>query len=1683
MAKFFQPKKKKEAPAPQRWFFRVLGFAFRWTFRLLLLLLLLLISLWFLIQLPAVQQFLVQKVSAYLSRELHTTVRLDRVEIDFFDRVELAGLYIEDLDHDTLLSARYCRADIELFSLFDQRLQIEGIALEAPVFHYRRKAGRTDYNLQFLVDFFSGPPPAGPEEPSKPFFFGLRNLSITELDFWWEDRLEGKNWRFKIAEGHIGIRSMDLEQQQLAISSVTLRGADIRMANGLPDEALRATLPHEEPAPAGAHTAETDTSRARPRLSIDAFVLENARFTYDEGAPLAVCPEGMDFRHLALSDIQVRFQDLLLADTVARVKLEHVSLRDHCGFELAEGKANLDLRADRLTLGGLHLETPKSVLRDSIVVEYGQFSDLLAFNENVYFRQWLDDSRLHVGEVFKFAPELRQNRFLRENADRDIFVKGTTALSSASLKTRFEIRLIGGIFLRGRFVLHGLDKKGGELLDLNLEELGASTRTLQNILGPQIISDQMLRLGNVRYVGKITGNPRSRLFTESSRIETDLGDAQFSNLELRYAEGYKLADYRGEVDIQDFALGTFLNNPDFGHATLRASIENGKGLTAETFRADLKGAVEAFGYRNYTYRAIELGGHIDARSFSGQLVSLDTNARFSFRGSISFADSLPRFALDARVDHLNLKALNLNPSIVELRGNLSGSITGDHPDNLAGELRASNVYVFDGRSPFALGAATLSAREVPQIGRVVAFESDSVSVSLSGRFRTAQLPAALQRLAAQRFPEFSQRLGIVPPPDSVAGQEVEDQSIELYAKVTDAGPLTRFVHPDLKRLAGLEIWATYDRGTDFYRVDGHLAQLSFGAITVDSAVVQARLIGSGLDQSVHARSVRIGDKFVIPYPKIMADVDRDTILFSISTGSLLKQMSPLSLGGKVFFEPGNLTLKLHELDTLGAFAFLGKKWRVDPDNAVRFWPKHFNIEHLRLHCGEESFALQDYGESGLSLLLENLSVKWLTSFVNTDVFRLDGKLGGEIGVINLDLMSNFFANIRIDSFQVNGDDWGYARLLARMPSPESFVELKQFEIISPTRGKIRLRTDKRLVAQFDDEPIYNYFSLSKNHKRFSTKHEFAVALDLKDVSPEILEYVLEQEIENVAGKVNADNVAIYGSLKDPQFEGSLRLSEARSTIKLLNTTYYIDDLICTLKKDGFYITQELLRDAEGGHVEATGAINFRRFTDFSIDLALEFLAQPRTEQQRMRFKDQVWANKVLVMDTDKAKSDVLYGKAYAKAVYLHFHGPFKNINLNITGTTAAGTNLSIPVGGTSTASAANFIRFVDKKKVGKATPVRGINVRGLNMVMDINVTPEAEASIILNESTGDVLRGRGTGALNIQYNSATSDFKLFGDYTVTQGKYLFTLSYLNVLNKQFTILPGGTVRWNGDPYNAEINLKAKYDNLSAIVYDLIANDIQTESSDVKREARKPTDVSLTMDLTGALFQPEINFDIAVPQVTPQLRSYLDARLRTIKEDKNALSQQVFGLLMMRRFLPEREPNQNAASGFESSGILTGVNTIGEMLTSQLSRYVTDALQEVLANGRGLSSIDFNVNFNLTNDGVDPTLNQNQYGSTMGAGVRTGLFNDRIFVRVGANLDVGAGYTADPTVTQTGSFVGGDFLLETLLTDDGRFRIRLYSRGENNILNNEVYRFGGGLSFRQEFDGFDDLKNWFRKKNR
>ena len=158
-------------------------------------------------------------------------------------------------------------------------------------------------------------------------------------------------------------------------------------------------------------------------------------------------------------------------------------------------------------------------------------------------------------------------------------------------------------------------------------------------------------------------------------------------------------------------------------------------------------------------------------------------------------------------------------------------------------------------------------------------------------------------------------------------------------------------------------------------------------------------------------------------------------------------------------------------------------------------------------------------------------------------------------------------------------------------------------------------------------------------------------------------------------------------------------------------------------------------------------------------------------------------------------------------------------------------------------------------------------LKGLNLNFNLNVTRDALAEIVIDRNTGSSLRGRGDG--NIRLNIDTNGrFEMFGSLTVDQGEYKFR----NIVNKDFIVQRGGTIVWDGNPYNARLDILAiNYTRANpAILLEGIAS------------SRK-IDVELHTGITGQLSSPDFTFDVVIPNASSNVASELELD-RTLWED-------------------------------------------------------------------------------------------------------------------------------------------------------------------------------------------------------
>ncbi len=158
---------------------RIVGGTVEWT-------LILVILFAFLIRTSTVQTYLAQKAASYLSDELNAKVKIDKVDIYFFDRVALDGVYIEDQTGDTLLSAHKILVNLDNIDIKNKSYTIAELDLRNAYAHLQRDQDSV-FNYAFIKDYF-----VKPKKKKSAIDFNLRFAKISDTRFRYDDNLHPK---------------------------------------------------------------------------------------------------------------------------------------------------------------------------------------------------------------------------------------------------------------------------------------------------------------------------------------------------------------------------------------------------------------------------------------------------------------------------------------------------------------------------------------------------------------------------------------------------------------------------------------------------------------------------------------------------------------------------------------------------------------------------------------------------------------------------------------------------------------------------------------------------------------------------------------------------------------------------------------------------------------------------------------------------------------------------------------------------------------------------------------------------------------------------------------------------------------------------------------------------------------------------------------------------------------------------------------------------------------------------------------------------------------------------------------------------------------------------------------------------------------------------------------------------
>ena len=719
-------------------------------------------------------------------------------------------------------------------------------------------------------------------------------------------------------------------------------------------------------------------------------------------------------------------------------------------------------------------------------------------------------------------------------------------------------------------------------------------------------------------------------------------------------------------------------------------------------------------------------------------------------------------------------------------------------------------------------------------------------------------------------------------------------------------------------------------------------------------------------------------------------------------------------------------------------AIMNQLWNIDTTNYIRIGDGRVETKNFRLFTGDQSIVLKSFQREGLELQLRNVPLQSIDIIRSFEKHKLEGVANLDIQAKNVFKQEGLSTFLQINDLTFNGDNYGLFQLSGKAQSVKERVNVGVSLVGDTTSLNVK---------GFVHLPTYE----AKKKAPDIGKNYFDARVDLEKIPVSIISYFVP-EVLNPGGSLSAKGIHLYGPFDRPEMDGSATANNVTFKVKPIQTTYRVPKGEVFLTSNAIDATGSYVLDRFGNKAFLNGGLVHNHFKDFGVDLTI-------TTEFNKPF---------LGLETTDEDNSVFYGTALGTG-WARFTGSFKQTNLEVKGRSMRGTHIYLPLTGSTVSQDNRFIRFTEderKKEGGLGEDPQTIEPRGLNMEYDLEITPDAIMEVIFDRAWGDVLSGTGRGKVQV-FLDRGGRFEMFGDITVVSGDYLFTL--MNVgLNKAFTVAPGGTVSWSGDPYNADIDIDALYSGVSASVYSLIQEYINVASSETQDLARNPTPVLLSMNLSGKLLTPDIKFDISLLDLDSELRSFAENKLRAMQQDENELNRQVFGLLVLGQFLP-------SGSSIQAQDI--GLNTLSEMLSNQFSILVTELVSNLLAGTDFIKGIDVDFSINrFTTENLNTA--DLSTSSEVGGKVKV-IFSDRVAINLGTEYGTGNNNLSSINAGQW----AGEFEVEWALTKDRRLTFKGYHTRDPDITGGRRNKYGGRLIFRKEFDSIKELFEWGDRKKK
>lgn len=1564
-----------------------------------------------------IQQLIVKTIASQIASKTGSEVDLQRVDFSIFRGFILEELFISEVDNpaDTLAYIGELSTSLEenILTILRKNIHIRDINLFDAKLKIRTQKGDSLSNLaEFLAGLASNEKNDSTAASVPPNIL-LQNINLKNIYLAVEDDNSQNSLLASLEEAYLGVEELNIEKDSFLFHSISLYRPQFTKTE------ITKSLPDSLSMDLDSLSLKSEVKARSPYLSIGILEIDEGAFQSLKSNTIVNLSRGnsLDFNDLDITELDLTMMDFSYqAPMNIFAHLEHLSMNEHNGLELSEFSVDsLWVDSTRLVLDGFDLQTKGSKISDYLAFSFDSFSDLSERPESIKLVSDMAGSDIAVADLSYFMPGLADAPIIKKNMDRKISITGAVTGSLDKLQAEnLYLSIDNLVDFYGEFSVVELSNPEDALLNLYVRDLNTSLLNLRKILPGFKPPQQFYKLGNINFTGDIEGFLKD--FVIYGKMQSRLG-AVTLDTRLNTKPGINLAQYSGEIALRDFNLEEWTGNKDFGLATLNAKIENGEGLTLDKVKTDLAAELVSFEFKDYKYENVALEGKLEKNLFNGVFVVNDPNVIMDFDGQIVIKEDYFKSDFVAFIDKINPIAINLSNDYSNVQGNFNLSIEGKTLNDFSGSAEFNDMAVIFRDKEFEFRELYFSSAPGKGRTRNLLLTSDVMNASVDGVFDFAQLVPAFKNFIVKYHPQWADKLKI-----SKSVKELKKQQNFAYKfEVFDTKDYLELVKLNDLRFQGVTLEGAIN--LDENKFNGNISIDSssyrnysfqaFGLALTNNKQISKLIID--LDKMINKSKVYepLQVKSELNGDDIRLSIKTEKLLDSIGYVDLNLNISPLA--DKVMVNIENQNLQMFSTD-----------WEIDESNRIIYGKDYLSIEDFILSDGYRAILIQDYKKSGLEFNLENFNFLLVNGLINYDKIDFAGEGSVYARIANIFNKPAVVADIRIPEFTLNDVDYGALSVRLDDDGEKSYASL----------NLNRIEDDLRLLLDAE----YNKTTKNVNGH-----------VSMRNMVMNTFEFIIDDGISDTEGIANLE-VDIFGNIDDIKLDGTANVIGGQTRIDYIGTLMDLGTETFTITDKMIDLTGVSLYDKFGNQATMTGGLRHDLFAEFTTDLNIR-------------------SERFLALETSKTDNNMYYGIGIGD-MSVDFYGPFSSVDIVINATTGPGTILNIPVEDSYYDVDKNFIKFVPRDEIQNPSKKLSVNesvkIEGVDVDMNLTMTEDAQVNIIFDEKLNDIIRGVGNGDLRITI-ARDGKFNIFGEYEVERGEYLFTA--WGVVAKPFQVRRGGLITWTGDPINANLNLEADYADLRAPVNILLAEYLVSTNTNLEQQARKRTRIDLTLKIGGTLYTPDVNFDIAFPELQGELRTYADSKMITLRENEADLNEQVAGLIMFRSFLPSSSLGSVFTTG--NSFVETTYNTLSEFVSNQLSYLLSGFLQEALTENGFISGIDFEIGFSKNANLLGGAPQSDNYlPDEIEVHFKPRFQNDKWGFDYGTSF-VNANAQSTRVIT---NYVIHDFVLEYYLTPDRRLKLRAYGRWDRDevVFENEQ-RYGLGINYRKEFGSLTDFK--------